>query len=53
MTVCELIKCLEKCDCEAMIILRDSYNDEYQLETVIAETTLYGDKRQEVIFYFN
>ena len=52
MKVCELIKCLEQCDCDAEIILRDDYNEEYKLETVISETTLYGNKLQKVILYF-
>lgn len=51
MTVCELIKCLEKCPCDAEITIKDDYNEEFSINTIIFENVLTGDCKGNVLMY--
>ena len=51
MLVSELIECLEKCDVNAAIFIKDDYGEEYDPKNVTSETSLYENKYQKVMIY--
>lgn len=43
MTVCELIKYLEKCPCDARVVLKDEYSDEFGIRVIIVKQVITGE----------